>query len=152
MPQKWKGGREAAQRRYKEKNREEINRKKRQAYQRNKKKERARQKKYRSENQDAVLAYNRKWIRNYRATVREEMLAAYGGKCACCGEAEPLFLELDHVFNDGARQRRKYGNQFCEWVALRRQGWPKGRHQILCANCNKGRALGGGECPHERGR
>src|SRR5262252_4538483 len=37
---------------------------------------------------------------------RLEMIAAYGGECACCGETEPVFLTLDHVNGDGAAHRR----------------------------------------------
>ena len=44
--------------------------------------------------------------KDYRAALRAEFIAAYGGKCACCGEAEPKFLELDHVFGGGEVHRR----------------------------------------------
>jgi hypothetical protein len=100
-------------------------------------------------NKESILAYNRVWIRAYRANLKADMLAAYGNKCACCGEDEPLFLELDHIHNDGAACRRAYGNQFMEWVDLRKQGWPKQNHQLLCANCNKGKLRNNGICPHK---
>jgi hypothetical protein len=29
--------------------------------------------------------------------LREQMIAAYGGKCACCGEDKPEFMTLDHT-------------------------------------------------------
>ena len=34
--------------------------------------------------------------------------------------------------------------------SLKRQGWPKDGYQLLCANCNQGRARNGGVCPHGR--
>jgi hypothetical protein len=33
---------------------------------------------------------------------------------------------------------------------LKRLGWPKEKYRILCANCNHGRALNGGVCPHQQ--
>lgn len=80
--------------------------------------------------------------------LRAECVQAYGGKCVCCGEAEYDFLELDHIFNDGAAERRKHKNGRQEMLALKRQGWPKGRHQLLCANCNRGKQRNGGVCSH----
>lgn len=82
-----------------------------------------------------------------------DILQAYGGcKCVCCGEDDVRFLSFDHVFNDGAAERRKYkgkGN-LSLWHDLRRRGFPdKHRYQVLCYNCNMGRAANGGVCPHE---
>jgi len=86
------------------------------------------------------------------SALREEVFAAYGGKrCACCGEAEPLFLSIDHVDNDGAQMRRsgthsRGGTQFYQW--LRKNGFPAG-FQVLCMNCNLGKHRNGGVCPHQ---
>jgi hypothetical protein len=79
--------------------------------------------------------------------LRAEFIEAYGGKCECCGETEPEFLSLDHIFGDGARHRRQLrrGNIYRE---LKRLGWPKDRYRLLCYNCNIARAHGG-RCPHE---
>lgn len=97
---------------------------------------------------------------SYRALARERAGAAkdaafvaYGGyKCACCGETEPLFLEIDHVNNDGnilrygkAKQRLK-GNNLYYW--LRRHKYPDG-FQVLCSSCNQGKHRNGGVCPHQ---
>lgn len=84
---------------------------------------------------------------NYRK-IRIEVLSAYGGKCTCCGEAETRFLTVDHVNNDGASRRRnskEIGTSF--YLRLRREGYPL-TYQVLCYNCNCGRALNGGVCPH----
>ena len=149
MAERYKGGKAEAQRRYRQKNRDARNAQKRQHYEKNRVAIRAKQDAYRNENKESILAYNRVWIRAYRANLKADMLAAYGNKCACCGEDEPLFLELDHIHNDGAACRRAYGNQFMEWVDLRKQGWPKQNHQLLCANCNKGKLRNNGICPHK---
>jgi hypothetical protein len=51
------------------------------------------------------VAVNRaRYQRNHQT-----VLAAYGGKCVCCGEAEEAFLTLDHVNNDGKQHRAELG-------------------------------------------
>ena len=47
----------------------------------------------------------RKDRRKYRK-LRAQVIAAYGGACACCGENAPEFLQVDHINNDGAEHRR----------------------------------------------
>lgn len=85
--------------------------------------------------------------------LRAEMLSTYGARCSCCGEDEPVFLELDHVNDDGAAHRREIGRGSKRtYTHLKRLGWPKDGHRLLCANCNQGRARNGGVCPHETAR
>lgn len=71
----------------------------------------------------------------------------YGRECACCGESQVLFLCLDHVENDGAAHRKEQGtgSKFMEWVV--KNNYPQG-FQVLCWNCNAGKHLNGGICPH----
>jgi len=81
---------------------------------------------------------------------RAEALAAYGARCVCCGETEPLFLEFDHINNDGAKHRKLIGTSakaLIKW--LRDHNYPSG-FQILCANCNQGKKRNGGICPHSQ--
>jgi hypothetical protein len=60
-------------------------------------------------------------------------------KCACCGEIEIRFLELDHVNGGGNKERKKLfgghfgGNTFYDWLI--KNNFPKG-YQVLCCNCN----------------
>lgn len=85
----------------------------------------------------------------YRANLRAETIAAYGGKCSCCGETEPVFLTIDHVNNDGGGRNRKVsGLGFM--LELKRQGYPQDAYRLLCFNCNTGRHINGGICPHEQ--
>lgn len=93
--------------------------------------------------------------RAYWRKLRHEAIMAYGGyRCACCGETEPAFLSLDHIANDGAQHRRALGyggngkgasTATLAW--LRRRGYPEGI-QVLCMNCNFGKQVNGGTCPH----
>jgi hypothetical protein len=84
-----------------------------------------------------------------RRAQRMEALVAYGGTapaCACCGESVLLFLALDHVNGGGHRQHRELGGGgFYTW--LRKNNYPEG-FQVLCHNCNLGRQINGGICPH----
>jgi len=83
--------------------------------------------------------------------LKAEVLAAYGGKCYCCGETEINFLTLDHPKNDGATHRiANGGNPFYKW--LQRNGYPKGVVRVACWNCNCGRHVNGGICPHKTKR
>lgn len=79
---------------------------------------------------------------------------AYGGAiCNCCGENNLDFLSLDHVFNDGYLDHNK-NKVRCAGSALysklRRLGYPdKQRFQVLCMNCNFGKKINHGICPHK---
>lgn len=135
---------------WKQRNRDLVNTRRRELYAANPSEHRARQRAYKRnpEARPSVLAYNRKWSAEYRARIKAEMIAAYGGACNCCGEAEPLFLQLDHVENDGNLDRKAHKTSAKLWAHLKREGWPKDRYQLLCANCNFGKAMNGGVCPH----
>ena len=92
--------------------------------------------------------YRAKNAKASRDRARAEVLAAYGGRCVCCGETEPAFLAIDHVKNDGARHRARIGGGAMIVFWLRRHGFPKDRFQLLCHNCNRAKhALG--RCPHQ---
>lgn len=90
-----------------------------------------------------------------REKLREEMLAAYGGKCTCCGEKEKAFLTLEHKKRDGkAHRMRLSGGRNNSWsqavyLDLKRRGWPKRDYTILCFNCNHAEWKLG-MCPHRR--
>lgn len=75
------------------------------------------------------------------------VVAGYGGACACCGEAEPRFLTLDHVHGGGTAERRVLGeNKLMLLRRLVRQRFPSDL-QLLCANCHLAKDLRDG-CPH----
>jgi hypothetical protein len=94
---------------------------------------------------------NRERVLGQQQADRLEALRYYSRaevpRCRCCGESGYLFLTLDHVENNGREHRISTGGtQICS--LLKRQGWPKG-YQVLCYNCNFGRAKNGGVCPHQ---
>ena len=120
-------------------------------------------KRYRQRSTEAYYAKRQAWLltsegiewrrehqKVYNARLRQNALDAYGRECACCGEDIERFLTIDHVKDDGKNMRLEHGTgiQFHRW--LKRQKYPDG-FQILCFNCNIGRSLNGGKCPHKEG-
>jgi hypothetical protein len=84
----------------------------------------------------------------YRARLFAQVVAAYGGRCSCCGEDDPVFLTLDHV--DG-REPNELAGSYLLYARAKREGWPA-KYRLLCWNCNCGRERNGGVCPHEERR
>lgn len=135
---------------WKQRNRQAVNARRRELYAASPDKHRERQRAYKAgDAKPKVLAANREWSTGYRARLRAEMLAAYGSVCNCCGEATTQFLQLDHVENDGHLDRKEHKTSNKLFAFLRGLGWPKGRYQLLCANCNFGKLMNGGVCPHK---
>jgi hypothetical protein len=104
------------------------------------------ERKYYSERHDQILAYSK----TYSDRLRQHVLAAYGHRCACCGETAAEFLAVDHVEGRGGEELKHLGvsgRGFYLW--LKRRGFPRDRFRLLCHNCNSARGLYG-YCPHER--
>jgi hypothetical protein len=78
---------------------------------------------------------------------RDDLLAAYGGKCVCpkCPETNPDFLTLEHVGGGGRAHRKAVGSH--TYADLRRRGYPQDGYTLLCWNCNAGSRFTG-VCPH----
>lgn len=105
-------------------------------------------------NRALVLAKSNEYSKAKHYRIKDAVFAAYGGyKCACCSETERKFLTLDHVKNDGASFRRMIagnrqaaGGTTYRWLAA--HGFPAG-YQVLCMNCNHGKRMNNGICPHQ---
>lgn len=102
-------------------------------------------KRYHGKDHDAFIARRK----GYTTELRLNVLKGMGGKCKCCGEAELKFLGIDHIHNDGAKERREIGKGLAIYRRLRKMGFKSDRHQILCHNCNLAKGFYG-ECPHEK--
>ncbi len=72
----------------------------------------------------------------------------YGHKCACCGENNTLLLNVDHINNDGNKHRLKVKNSLGVYKEIVDLKFPSS-YQLLCWNCNMGKYLNGGICPHK---
>jgi hypothetical protein len=93
----------------------------------------------------------RKTHREKYAEVRLDVLTHYSGspsKCSCCGEDNIKFLTIDHINNNGAKDRKKHRSTWAFFIWIKKNNYPEGL-QILCYNCNMGRAYNDGVCPHK---
>lgn len=79
---------------------------------------------------------------------RRELLDFLGGRCACCGEDEPLFLQIDHVHGGGGQERRAKGSLAALRARVMRS---PSDFQVLCANCHLVKSSGE-VCPHKTRR
>ena len=87
----------------------------------------------------------------YRLNIKLEAFKAYGGNKCACGDcplsivSDHKFLAIDHIYNNRDQQKRSRGYDLYLW--LRKQQYPHG-YRVLCHNCNSGRQLNNGFCPH----
>lgn len=95
---------------------------------------------------DRVKSNGREW----RTRLLNGALKKLGGRCACCGETERRFLQIDHVNGDGNRDRvRRSPQAFYRHVMENEE--PGVRLRLLCANCHFAHSYRSG-CPHELAR
>lgn len=84
--------------------------------------------------------------------LKREILFYYGNNklsCVCCGETEFKFLTIDHIDNNGSIDRkniRRTGHNLYRY--LKKMKLPIG-YQTLCFNCNSGKQINKGICPHK---
>jgi hypothetical protein len=85
----------------------------------------------------------------WNARLKADVFAGYGGRCACCGEAETSMLQLDHVHGRGNQERATHrSNWKGVYIRARREGFPADL-QLLCASCNQSKVVLGGRCAHQ---
>lgn len=87
--------------------------------------------------------------KKFRVGMRKRALAAYGDRCACCGESAFEFLEIDHIGGWGNKHlmpsgKRYGGHPLMVWLA--RNKYPPG-FRVLCGSCH-GAISYHGYCPH----
>lgn len=105
----------------------------------------------RREYAEAHREYEQQRGRLYSRLLKDDLIAAYGGCCSCCGEARREFLSIDHVNGDGKAHRAAVSNGRTNrrlYLWFKRNGYPKDAYRLLCMNCNFsfGHA---GYCPHQ---
>ena len=133
---------------------------KRKAYNKNPEKERVKARIYYSNNiilnrskaRKRMLKAFRKNIRLYKA----EVLKHYGNDklaCVCCGVDILEMLTLDHINGRNKEEKKNQLHAYHLYKHLRTiyyktNQWPEG-FRTLCFNCNSGRQINKGICPHE---
>lgn len=91
--------------------------------------------------------------RIYDLSIKIKVIEGYGGKCNClgCNIDAIEFLTIDHINNDGAKDRRQNGNKsggkLYRWLI--KNNFPKDNYQLLCYNCNCAKGFFG-YCPHNK--
>lgn len=85
--------------------------------------------------------------KKYNRKLRDQILDAYGAKCACCGLTVRHTLTLDH-FQGGGTAHRATRNPNMIYMDVRNAGFPSD-YRLLCCNCNFGESRPGG-CIHKR--
>lgn len=131
---------------YRQENLERLREQSRRWKANNRERHRESSRRYARENAEAISAK----LKAKRRALKQAILNAYGGVCACCGETTYEFLTLDHTNGDGAEHRRLLnaakGRSNKVYQDLIDRGFPPG-FRVLCFNCNS--ALGFyGYCPH----
>jgi len=116
-------------------------------------------KEWQQDNRDRYNQLVKKWqqnnkdrcnqlVREENQRLRDEVIDAYGGECACCGETRKEYLTIDHIDGNGNKQKREIGvkdsRSLYRW--LRQNNYPEG-FQVLCFNCNCGKGSYS-VCPH----
>lgn len=83
-----------------------------------------------------------------------EIFNHYGWQCKCCGETIKEFLSLDHINNDGYLDKNPNGDKKSGkelYLLVKSQSFPN-KYQTLCMNCNWGKKINNGICPHRTGK
>jgi hypothetical protein len=104
---------------------------------------------YYQKNRNQILLRKNKADRVRRREVREKVIKYYSHglmACLCCGEDMEMFLTIDHLKNNGNAHKRTFSGELYVWLV--KHNFPRG-FQVLCMNCNLGKAKNGGKCPHK---
>jgi len=71
----------------------------------------------------------------------------YGKMCTCCGDNDYNHLALDHINNDGNKERELFGTGYNFYRHVIRNNYPD-KYQLLCHNCNSAKFMFG-KCWHK---
>lgn len=75
----------------------------------------------------------RKYSKARDIELKQKISLILGDKCVRCGFNDPRALHIDHVYNDGYKDRKSTWNTLTKFKAIMNDST---RFQILCANCN----------------
>jgi len=90
--------------------------------------------------------YQNVCTKKYRNKNKKIIFNNYGNKCNCCGETNIKLLTLDHINGGGNKHIKEINMKLSVWII--KNNFPS-IIQLLCYNCNMGRNINGGICPHK---
>jgi hypothetical protein len=76
-------------------------------------------------------------IRRRARPYRRRIIQTLGAWCVCCSENIQHALTIDHVRNDGARERKEFPDVRELYRFFLAEGCPTERYQVLCRNCHE---------------
>lgn len=89
---------------------------------------------------------SRQHNRARKEKLRGIFIEKMGGQCSCCGENNSRFLTVEHLDNTGKEERQGTYNPIRMLKRAINGDFEAG---LLCFNCNIGKSINGGVCPHE---
>ena len=113
--------------------REHINGYEREYYEKNKDKIRERKRNAMRRLRAERPEHYNKQSRNAKQRLREKLFDIYGHKCAVCGFDDKRALTLDHINNNGNKERKEFGERGVYQKA--RDNFSPDAYRILCMNC-----------------
>jgi hypothetical protein len=135
-------------RKYYQKNKEEINRKRREYNSSIERKQITKEqfKVWRSNNLERAKQITGEAKKKYEKRCKDLVFEYYGKICSCCGESNSKFLTIDHVNGGGRKHRSEIKSKIQIWLV--KNNFPDG-FETLCYNCNCGKNINHGICPHK---
>jgi hypothetical protein len=125
-------------RRYHEKHRDEINRRKREQRAVNPIPFRESHNRWKANNIDEHRERNAALSRKTNLILRDSAIDRLGGKCVKCGYNENRnAFQIDHINSDGYIERKQAGFTHIRFYKSIIQSGDQGKYQLLCANCNQ---------------
>ncbi len=102
---------------YYDKNKDEINKKRREHAKTPEVRERIRKTDaaWRSNNREKANRLSRISKKKYEVRAKKLVFEHYGKKCACCEEEEQIFLTIDHINGGGTKHRKKIKEKIYNW-------------------------------------
>lgn len=92
--------------------------------------------------------YMKRYIKDYVEKLKNIVYSHYGWKCNCCGEMLVSMLTIDHVENDGYKDRKNNISGITLYKRIIEEEFPN-KYQIFCMNCNWSKRILKGICQHK---
>lgn len=74
---------------------------------------------------------------NRRNIIRQEIIDILGRECKHCGCTDKRCLQIDHIYNDGKKERNNLRDRLTYYkFILNKIKSGSNDYQLLCANCN----------------